>query len=377
MLIPNLPAPLPVKLLKEIGIEELPGGLKVADFDYLHTLIYTDELARVGTKGPTGAITIGYAFGLPPLLKFGSQALQRKFVPDIITGKRRICIAITEPGAGSDVANIAATAERTQDGKHFIINGSKKWISNGIWCDYATMLVRTGKEGPKGLSLMVVPLKDTRGVTMRRMKVQGQTAAGTTFIELDDVKVPVENLIGDENRGMIYVMQNFNHERLTISVTVNRLARVALVSAFEYCMKREAFGKTLIEQPVVRHRLAKCAAALEAHFAWVQGMVFQVANMSKERADAELGGLTALAKAQAGIVLNECASTAVLLFGGNGFTKTGQGEVVERIYREIFGSRIPGGSEDVMLDLSIRQLVKTFEMKKKALAAGAATFSKL
>jgi acyl-CoA dehydrogenase len=164
---------------------------------------------------------------------------------------------------------------------------------------------------------------------MRRMQVTGQTSAGTTFIELDDVRVPVENLIGKENSGMRYVMQNFNHERLTISVTVNRLARVALSSAFEYCMKREAFGKTLMEQPVVRHRLAKCGAALESHYAWVEGLVYQATKMGKERANAELGGLTALAKAQAGIVLNECASTAVLLFGGNGYTKTGQGEAVE------------------------------------------------
>jgi acyl-CoA dehydrogenase len=191
------------------------------------------------------------------------------------------------------------------------------------------MLVRTGGPGPTGLSLLVVPLKDNEGVSMRRMSVTGQTAAGTTFIELDDVKVPVENLIGKENSGMLYVMQNFNHERLTISVTVNRLARVALSSAFEYCLKREAFGKPLMEQPVVRHRLAKCGAILESHYAWVEGLVYQATQMSKEQANAELGGLTALAKAQAGIVLNECASTAVLLFGGNGYTKTGQGEVVE------------------------------------------------
>jgi acyl-CoA dehydrogenase len=164
---------------------------------------------------------------------------------------------------------------------------------------------------------------------MRRMQVTGQTAAGTTFMELDGVKVPVENLIGKENSGMIYVMQNFGRGRLTISVTVNRLARVALSSAFQYCTKREAFGKTLMDQLVVRHRLAKCGAVLESHYAWVEGLVYQATKVSKERANAELGGLAALAKAQAGIVLNECASTAVLLFGGNGYTKTGQGETVE------------------------------------------------
>jgi acyl-CoA dehydrogenase len=126
-IIPNLSAPLPVKWLHKIGIKELPGGLKVEDFDYLHTLIYTDEMARVGSLGPTGAVTTGIAFGVPPILKFGSHELQERFIPDILSGKKRICIAITEPSAGSDVSNIATTATRSADGKHFIVNGSKKW----------------------------------------------------------------------------------------------------------------------------------------------------------------------------------------------------------------------------------------------------------
>lgn len=126
-IVPNLSSPLPVKWLHKIGIKELPGGLKVEDFDYLHTLIYTDELARVGSLGPAGAVTTGIAFGMPPILKFGSYELQERFIPDLLLGKKRICIAITEPGAGSDVSNIATTATRSKDGKYFIVNGTKKW----------------------------------------------------------------------------------------------------------------------------------------------------------------------------------------------------------------------------------------------------------
>lgn len=191
------------------------------------------------------------------------------------------------------------------------------------------MAVRTGGPGPSGLSLLVVPLLNTPGVTMRRMKVSGQTAAGTTSITLDDVLVPAANLIGAEGAGMRYIMQNFNHERLTIAISVNRLARVALSSALAYCMRREAFGGTLVEQPVVRHRLAKCGAQLEAHWAWVEQFTFGMTVLSAADASRELGGLTALAKAQAGRVLEVCASTAVLLFGGNGYTKGGQGEIAE------------------------------------------------
>jgi acyl-CoA dehydrogenase len=209
-----------------------------------------------------------------------------------------------------------------------VFNGVRR-ITNGLWSDYASMAVRTGSPGAQGLSMLVVPLKNYPGVTMRRIRVGGQSSAGTTFIELDDVKVPVENLIGKEGSGMIYVMQNFNHERLTISISANRLARTALSAAFEYSMKREAFGKALMDQPVVRHRLAKAAAQLESHWAWVENFVYQMTQMGEQRANMELGGLTALAKAQAGIVLNECAQTALLLFGGNGYTKSGQGEIAE------------------------------------------------
>ncbi|TAQ88284.1 hypothetical protein B7494_g3378 [Chlorociboria aeruginascens] len=351
-LVPNLSAPLPVSWLKKLGIHTLPGGLKVEDYDYLHTMIYVDELARTGSLGPSGSVTVGFAFGLPPILKYGSEGLRERFLPDIIMGKKRICIAITEPGAGSDVAAIATRAVKSQDGKEYIVNGQKKWITNGIWSDYASMAVRTGGPGAGGISFLVVPLLKHPGVTMRRLKIGGTQSSGTTFIDLEDVRVPAENLIGVEGQGMKYIMQNFNHERLTICISTNRLSRIALSAAVEYCMKREAFGKPLMDQPVVRHRLAKAGADLEAHWAWIEQFVYCMTKMSEQDANRELGGLTALAKAQGGRVI-----------------ESGQGEAVEKIYREIPAIRIPGGSEDVMLDLSIRQLVKNFQAKTKELEA--------
>lgn len=128
---------------------------------------------------------------------------------------------------------------------------------------------------------------------------------------------------------MKYIMTNFNHERLSIAVNVTRQARVALSAAFEYVLKREAFGRTLIEQPVVRHRLAKAGALLESQWAWVEQFGYQLTKMPKEESDTALGGLTGLLKANAGIVFKECADVAVLLFGGNGYTTSGQGELVE------------------------------------------------
>lgn len=162
-------------------------------------------------------------------------------------------------------------------------------------------------------------------------------------------------------------MTNFNHERLSIAIGTTRQARVALSAAFAYVLKREAFGKTLFEQPVVRHRLAKAGTILESQQAWIEQFVYQMTQMKKEDADRELGGLTAACKAQAGIVLKECADCAVLLFGGNGYTRSGQGEIAERMWREVNGNRIPGGSEDVMLDLMVRQLGKNYQKKLKDL----------
>jgi acyl-CoA dehydrogenase len=318
MLIPALPSPLPAKQLKAAGIHDILGVVKVEDFTYFHNLIYNDEMARSGLGGPGGSLTTGMAFGVPPLIKFANSTLQEKYLPDLFNGRTRTCIAITEPDAGSDVANIKTEAKKSADGKKYIVNGTKKWITNGIWANYAAMAVRTGGPGASGLSMLWVPLKGHPGVDMRRLKVSGQISAGTTYIELDDVEVPVENLIGEEGMGMKYVMTNFNHERLTICISGTRQARVALSSAFAYCLKREAFGKPLMDNGVVRHRLAKAGSLLESHWSWVEQFVYQMCNMRKEDADIELGGLTAAAKAHTGIILHECANVCSLLHGGNG-----------------------------------------------------------
>lgn len=129
MIIPALPAPLPVDWLKRLGITELLGGLKVEDFDYLHSAIYADEMARTGLSGPSGSINVGMAFGVPPILKFGNSELQERFLPELLRGEKRSCIAITEPDAGSDVAGLTTMAIKSDDGRFYIVNGTKKWYA--------------------------------------------------------------------------------------------------------------------------------------------------------------------------------------------------------------------------------------------------------
>lgn len=166
--------------------------------------------------------------------------------------------------------------------------------------------------------MIVVPLKNHPGVDMRRLKVSGQISAGTTYIELDDVEVPVKNLIGEEGMGMKYIMTNFNHERLTIAIGTTRQARVALSSAFAYCLKREAFGKTLMEQPVVRHRLAKAGALLESQWAWVEqfgtSQHLVSASSASKPATVAAGGnycLTSLPETRADSVLYQSTKCAI------------------------------------------------------------------
>ena len=132
MLIPTLPSPLPVKLLKECGIHDVLG-FKIETFTYFHNLIYTDEMIRSGLAGPGASMTTGIAFGVPPVIKFGNKQLQDRFLPDAFAGRTRFCIAITEPDAGSDVANIKTTAVKSKDGSKYIISGTKKWVSQGMY----------------------------------------------------------------------------------------------------------------------------------------------------------------------------------------------------------------------------------------------------
>ena len=125
MLIPNIPSPLPVEWLRKVGITSI-GPVNIEDFDYTHTSIYIGEMMRSGLGGPKSALTTGVAYGLPPILKFADQQLQDRVVPDLLLGTKRICIAITEPDAGSDVAGITTTARKSDDGRHYIVNGTKK-----------------------------------------------------------------------------------------------------------------------------------------------------------------------------------------------------------------------------------------------------------
>jgi len=183
--------------------------------------------------------------------------------------------------------------------------------------------------------------------------------SGTTYITFEDVHVPAANLIGKENEGFRYIMHNFNHERYGIIVQATRFARVCVEEAMKYANKRETFGKKLIEHPVIRFKLAQMVARVEATYNWVENVTYQLTTMSHEESMKKLAGPIALLKGQATQTFEYCAREAAQIFGGLAYTRGGQGEKVERLYREVRAYAIPAGSEEIMFDLGIRQTMKS------------------
>jgi len=177
-------------------------------WDLFHEFVITDELSRAGSGGFVWNLIGGYGIGCPPALKYGKKELVQRIMPEILNGNKRICLAITEPDAGSDVANLTCEAKLSEDGKHYIVNGEKKWITNGIYSEYFTTAVRTGGEGMGGISLLLIE-RSHGGVSTRQMDCQGVWGSGTTYVTFEDCKVPVENLIGKENQGFKVIMTNF------------------------------------------------------------------------------------------------------------------------------------------------------------------------
>lgn len=275
-------------------------------------------------------------------------------------------MGITEPSAGSDVASIRTTAQLSADGKQYIVSGQKKWITNGLWADYITAAVRTGGAGANGISVLIIPLKGERGVSVRRIHNSGLYSSGSTFIEFDGVKVPSENLVGKENQGFRVIMSNFNPERLTLSIGAIRLARTCFTEAYQRALQRRTFGKRLIENQVIRAKFASMARGIESSHAWIEQLAASYSQVQKHRTlymnpessktESLIGAQIGLLKVQCGKVLEHCCREAQQIFGGLGTSKEGPGRSVEQISRDLRTFVIGGGSEEVLEERGIRAM---------------------
>jgi alkylation response protein AidB-like acyl-CoA dehydrogenase/predicted heme/steroid binding protein len=341
----------------------LPGGVKPEEFDYFHEMIAHEELATIGIPGYQDSLATGMVIGLPPVLHFARKELKQKIVPEVLAGKKRICLAISEANAGSDVAAIKTTATKTPDGKYYIVNGHKKWITNGTFCDYFSTAVRTG-EGPGGISMLLIERGE--GLETEGIKTSYSSAAGTAYITFENVKVPVENLLGKEGMGFQVIMFNFNHERWLIVCGVTRSMRLVVEECFKWANQRTVFGKKLIDQPVIRQKLAKIASEVESVHAWLEQITYQMTQIKDyTEASIKLAGPIALLKLRCTRVAHDVSDEACQIFGGRGITKTGMGRIIEGFQRTYKFAAILGGSEEIMAELAIRQAMKFFPQNSR------------
>ncbi|QDS68567.1 hypothetical protein FKW77_000403 [Venturia effusa] len=331
-----------------------PAGIPIDKLDPFHLLIMTDEGSRV--PGAVGTSLSGASvIGIPPVIHHGTEEQKRRWLPGLFSWETSFCLGITEPGAGSDVANIQTTAVKSTDSSHYIVNGLKKWITGAPWATHMTTAVRTGGPGMDGISVIVIPT-DSPGFSSRRIANSGQKAGGASFIELDNVKVPASNLLGRENKGFSIIMVNFNRERFVMAVGCNRGARECLSHSFAYAMKRHTFGKPLLSNQIIRSKLVRIARDVESHWAFLEQICYHVQQSPDGWQSREIAGRIALAKIMGGRMLEKAAREAQQIFGGAGYQKgNGVGGFVEQTSRDLRMMVVGGGSEEILSDLAIKQ----------------------
>ena len=329
----------------EIGLLGLgyPAGYGGMEADRFTQVLSTQEFARCGSGGVAASL-FSHSIGSPPILRRGSAQMKARVLPEVLAGKKISALAITEPNGGSDVANLQTRAVR--DGDHYVVNGSKTFITSGMRADYLTVAVRTGGPGMGGVSLLLIE-GDTPGLQRTPLKKMGWWASDTATLYFENCRVPVANLIGEENTGFKTIMLNFNSERLSMAASSTAFARVCLDEAIAYAKERRTFGKALSEHQVIRHKLVDMAMRIEASQSMLEMLTWRLEQ--GENPVAEL----CMLKNQATTTLAFCASEGVQILGGAGYMR---GAKVERIYREVKVNAIGGGAEEIMKDLASRQM---------------------
>jgi acyl-CoA dehydrogenase len=323
-----------------LGFPEEYGGTLVDQFMWI---VATQELARAGAGGVSASLN-SHSIGAPPIARAGSPELKARVLPEILAGKKISALAITEPSGGSDVANLRTSAKR--DGDFYVVNGEKTFITSGMRADYITTAVRTGGEGPSGVSLLLIP-GDTPGLTRTPLKKMGWWASDTATLHFDNCRVPAGNLLGTEGAGFMIIMMNFNSERLTMAAGCIAASRVCLDEAVAYAKQRVTFGKPLSKHQVIRHKLVDMAQRVAASQAMLELLAWRL-----EQGESPIAEICML-KNQATQTMAFCASEAVQIFGGAGYMR---GVKVERIYRDVKVNAIGGGTEEIMKDLASRQM---------------------
>jgi acyl-CoA dehydrogenase len=325
-----------------IGYPEEYGG---TPGDIFLQIVAAEEMARCGSMGLIASLG-SMNIALPPLIFQGTPEQKEKFVRPVLEGDRIGALAITEPSGGSDVANLKTTAVR--DGDHYIVNGSKTFITSGTRADQVTCAVRTGGEGAHGISFLIIE-KGTPGFSVSgKLKKTGWLASDTAELYFDNCRVPAENLVGEENKGFYIIMTNFQNERLFICIMANMISEMCLEESIKYAKEREAFGKPLSGFQVTRHKLADMATMLEAS----KEFTYRVA--AKMGAGVDQVKEVSMAKNFACTVSDKVTFDATQIFGGYGFMR---GYLVERLYRDNRINSIGGETQEIMKEVISKMIL--------------------
>jgi len=314
------------------------GGLGL---DLSYGLVVAEELGAIHCGGVPMAIGVQTDMATPALARFGSKELCEKYLTKAITGEAVFCIGVSEPNAGSDVAGVKTSAVR--DGDDYVINGTKMWITNSTQADYMCLLANTS-DGPfhKNKSLILVPM-DLEGIEVApKLDKMGMRSSDTAQVFFKDVRVPVENLIGQEGMGFMLQMQQFQEERIFAAVVCLKALENCIRETIEYTGQRMAFGKSILDNQVVSFRLAELQAEVEA----LRALTYRACEVNMQGDDATY--LATAAKLKAGRLCREVTDACLQYWGGMGFMNE---NLVSQYYRDMRLVSIGGGADEVMLGI--------------------------
>jgi len=309
--------------------------------DYFSEIVLAEEMSRCGCGGLSMAVSVQTGMGTPPVLKFGTEEQKQKYLVPTLKGEKVVCLGITEPNAGSDVANIQTYAR--EDGDSYVINGSKIFITNGIRADYITLVAKTDRSaGFDGVTLFLVDT-DTPGFKRsRKLEKVGMLASDTAELAFEDMRVPKSAVLGEVGKGFYQIMWELQGERLIGTAGTVAGAQLTFEHALAYAKERKTFGKPIGKHQVIKHMLVDMATKIEA------ARELTYATAAKwDRGEYPVKEIS-MAKLFAGVVSCEVADTALQIFGGSGYMTDNP---VQRAWRDSRLIRIGGGTDEVMKEI--------------------------
>jgi acyl-CoA dehydrogenase len=314
--------------------------------DHLHDAVLTEELPRAGSGGLSAGIGAHIGIATPPVFKFGTEDQKQRFLVPAIRGEKIAALGITEPGAGSDVAGIRTFARRVDGG--YVVNGSKTFITNGVRADFVVTAVKTTAEGGhRGLSFLILEREMEGYSVSKKLEKMGWHASDTGELAFQDVFVPEENLLGEENKGFYLIMANFQWERLLMALGAVGSMQGILDRTIEYALERVAFGRPIGKFQATRHRIAEMALRLETG----RAITYNALRLFHEGEDAVKEVTMAKLKTQRDAF--EQADDALQVFGGAGYMKE---YGIERACRDTRLGPIGGGTDEIMREILGKQL---------------------